>query len=377
MPEGRSIAPRTLKLALCGDVMIGRGVDQMLPHPCDPILYEDYAGSAVEYVALAERVCGPIARPVDVAYPWGDALEELARAQPDARIVNLETAITRSGDAWPGKGIHYRVSPENAAVLSAARIDVCALANNHVLDWGRSGLAETVATLDGLGIRHAGAGRDASEAEAPAVVDLAPRGRLLVFAFASTSSGVPAAWAAAKSRAGVALLPDLSLSSVDRVAQRIAEARREGDCVVASIHWGDNWGFAVSDEERRFARALVERGGVDVVHGHSSHHVKGIEVHRGRPILYGCGDLLDDYEGISGYEEFRGDLGLVYLVTLDAALRELLALEMVPTRVERLRVRRASSAEVEWLASTLSREGQRFGTSVARAAEGHLVLRWG
>jgi poly-gamma-glutamate capsule biosynthesis protein CapA/YwtB (metallophosphatase superfamily) len=72
--------------------------------------------------------------------------------------VNLETALTASEDAWPGKGIHYRTGPENGRALAAAGIDCCALANNHVLDWGYAGLAETLRTLAALGIRHAGAG---------------------------------------------------------------------------------------------------------------------------------------------------------------------------------------------------------------------------
>jgi len=363
-------------VALCGDVMLGRGIDQVLPHPCDPVLYEPCMESAEGYVALAERASGPIARPVPLAGPWGDAFEEMERAAPDVRVVNLETAITRDGSPCPDKSIHYRVSPENAGVLAAARIDVCALANNHVLDWGPGGLVETLAVLDSLGVRHAGAGRDLVEAEAPAAIDLGSRGRVLVYSFALESSGVPPDWAAADGRPGVALLPDLSDSTLDRVGLQIRAARRRpGDRVVISIHWGPNWGFAVSAAERRFAHALVARAGADVVHGHSSHHVRGIEVHRARPILYGCGDFLNDYEGIGGYEGFRGELGLLYFVTLGAS-GALEALEMMPTRIAGLRVRRATGADAEWLAATLGREGEPLGTRVVATVGGRLALRW-
>src|SRR5687768_10922694 len=92
-------------LFLCGDMMTGRGIDQILPQPCAPHLYESYVRSALGYVELAERVSGPIPRPVPFAYIWGDALEVLERMQPDVRIVNLETAVTTSEDAWPRKGI--------------------------------------------------------------------------------------------------------------------------------------------------------------------------------------------------------------------------------------------------------------------------------
>ena len=112
-------ARQTMRLFLCGDVMIGRGIDQVLPHPCSPVLHESYVHSASDYVRLAEEANGPIPRPVAPSYIWGAALDELNRRQPDARIINLETAITRSEDFAP-KGINYRVSPENADCLTAA-----------------------------------------------------------------------------------------------------------------------------------------------------------------------------------------------------------------------------------------------------------------
>src|SRR4051812_11696113 len=96
---------------LGGDVMTGRGVDQILPHPGDPRLREPYIRDARTYVELAERVNGPIPRPVDFAWPWGDALETLDGLAPDARLVNLETSITRGDDVAGGKPVHYRMSP--------------------------------------------------------------------------------------------------------------------------------------------------------------------------------------------------------------------------------------------------------------------------
>jgi poly-gamma-glutamate capsule biosynthesis protein CapA/YwtB (metallophosphatase superfamily) len=143
--------PPALTLFLCGDVMTGRGIDQILPHPGKPRLFEACVHSALGYVQLAEEKNGPIARPVDFAYPWGDALDAWRRAAPDLRIVNLETAVTTSDDAWPGKGIHYRMHPANLPCLAAARIDCCVLANNHVMDWGGQGLKETLCSLRGAG----------------------------------------------------------------------------------------------------------------------------------------------------------------------------------------------------------------------------------
>jgi poly-gamma-glutamate synthesis protein (capsule biosynthesis protein) len=172
-----------MRIFLCGDVMVGRGIDQALPHPCDPAIHESYLHSAIDYLRLAERANGPLTLPLDPSYIWGAALEELDRVRPDARIVNLETSITRSEDFLP-KGINYRGSPENARCLAAAGIDCCTLANNHVLDWGRAGLVDTLATLDALGIRHAGAGRDDAAAARPAVVSFGADNRRLVFSAA-------------------------------------------------------------------------------------------------------------------------------------------------------------------------------------------------
>ena len=180
----------SIKLFLCGDVMTGRGVDQVLPHPNDPTLHESHVQSALDYVRLAEKANGPIARPVRPADIWGEALVAWRRARPDVRIGNLETAVTRSDD-WLDKGINYRMSPQNARCLKAAGFDGCVIANNHVLDWGRRGLPDTLDPLRALDIKSAGAGRDAGEAAAPMVLEVPSKGRVLVFAMAAESSGTP------------------------------------------------------------------------------------------------------------------------------------------------------------------------------------------
>ncbi|MGZ8201227.1 MAG: CapA family protein, partial [Methylosarcina sp.] len=324
---------RTITLFLCGDVMTGRGIDQALPHPVNPQIHEPFMTSAEGYVKLAEKANGPIPKPADFSYIWGDALEEFRSIRPDVRIINLETAVTTSSDFWPGKGIHYRMHPENIPCLTSAGIDCCVLANNHVLDWGYAGLRETLFSLAGANLKTAGAGRNLSEAEAPAIIRTEGKGRVLVFGFGDRSSGIPWLWRARCDRPGVQLVQDLSEDTAVRIAERIADFKRKGDCVVASVHWGGNWGYNISDEQREFAHCLIDRAQVDVVHGHSSHHPMGIEIHRGKPILYGCGDFLNDYEGISGHEEFRSDLSLMYFVTLEVATGKLVGLMMTPMRI--------------------------------------------
>src|SRR5437667_5027909 len=101
-----------------------------------------------------------------------------------------------------------------------------------------------------------------------------------------------------------------------------------------------------------FAHRLIEEG-IAIVHGHSSHHVKAIEVFKGRLILYGCGDLLTDYEGISGYEDFRNDLALMYFVEFDSRRGQLLSVQLVPMRMRRFRLEHVSAADARVLCDLL------------------------
>ena len=365
---------RPIVLFFGGDVMLGRGVDQILPHPSDPVLRESHIRDARDYVELAERASGRIDRPVDFAYPWGDALDELARTAPDARLVNLETSITSSDSFWPGKAVHYRMHPGNVPALRAAGIDVCVLANNHVLDFDRSGLLETLETLRREGLKTAGAGRDREEAERPARLELDSTSAVLVFGVAAANSGVPPEWAAGDQRPGVAWVASLSEWSARALADRIAREKRRGEITVASVHWGSNWGYSVPPDHVAFAHRLIDCG-VDVVHGHSSHHPRPIEVYRGRLVLYGCGDLLDDYEGISGYEEYRGNLKLMYFASLEPS-GALADLRMVPMKPRKLRLTRAGPHDARWLAGTLTRVSASFGVRFETEGDGTLRLRW-
>ena len=207
--------------------MTGRGVDQILPHPSGHQIFEPYVQDAREYVELAESRNGPISTPVTGAYIWGDALAEFERVRPDTRIVNLETSVTVSNDHWRGKGINYRMHPENVECLTAARIDVCGLANNHVLD------------------------------------------------------------------------------------------------------------------------------------------------------LYGCGDFINDYEGIEGHEQYRDDLVLMYFATLSPATGELTALAMTPMEIRNVKLNKTSAADSQWLRETLQRVSAPYGTHVDLMPDGTLALRWG
>jgi poly-gamma-glutamate synthesis protein (capsule biosynthesis protein) len=147
--------------------------------------------------------------------------------------------------------------------------------------------------------------------------------------------------------------------------------------VVVSLHWGGNWGYDVPPTQRKFAHLLIDAAGVDVIHGHSSHHVKGIEVYKDKLILYGCGDFLNDYEGISGREDYRGDLSLMYFATVEPSTGHLVRLRMAPMQIKHFRVNRASREDAAWLRDTLSTEGKRFRTRVELEQDNTLTLWWG
>jgi poly-gamma-glutamate synthesis protein (capsule biosynthesis protein) len=362
----------SIRLFLAGDVMTGRGVDQILVRPSAPELHEPSVTDAREYVRLAEQASGPVPRGVAANYIWGDTLAEWERMAPVARVVNLETSITRSDD-YERKGINYRMHPDNIGCLRAASLDVCILANNHVLDYGRKGLIETLETLHRADIRAVGAGRNRDEATTPVVHALPGGQHLIIGACAHESSGVPDHWAALAEAPGVNLLPDLSDGTAARVAARVARSKSPGDVAVLSIHWGSNWGYDVPPSHIDFAHRLVEAG-IDIVYGHSSHHVRPIEIYRDRLILYGCGDFINDYEGIAGHEKYRDDLVLMFFPSLSPQTGQLLALEMTPLQIRHVRLNRAAPDDARWLWRTVNEISLTLGTKVALTEQG--TLRW-
>jgi len=151
--SGSSRNSDAVTVLLGGDVMLGRGVDQILPHPGEPELREPYLRDARGYVRLAEHANGPIPRPVDWRWPWGEALALLDEAAPAVRLINLETTITADGEFAERKAVCYRMHPDNLPALTALQPDICALANNHILDFGYQGLTDTVAALGAAGIQ--------------------------------------------------------------------------------------------------------------------------------------------------------------------------------------------------------------------------------
>jgi poly-gamma-glutamate synthesis protein (capsule biosynthesis protein) len=326
-----------ITLALAGDVMLGRGVDE----------------------ALRER------RPEEL---WGDTLPLLGAA--DLRVINLECAITTHQNPWrrTPKTFHFRADPSRATgVLRAARIDACSLANNHTLDFEERGLLDTLAHLEAAGIRHAGAGRDEHEAASPTLLPaLEERVALLSF----TDNEPP--FAARPDRSGTNYLPvSLEPDVLRRVEAAVSDAREAGaDVILFSEHWGPNMVVRPSGLFRRFARAVVDRG-VDVYYGHSAHVFQGVEVYRGKPILYDTGDFIDDY---AVDERLRNDQSFLFRVSLEGG--EFRYLELLPVSLGYARTRLAMGEEKEEILLRMECLSAEMDTTFSRR-EGTLVLERG
>jgi poly-gamma-glutamate capsule biosynthesis protein CapA/YwtB (metallophosphatase superfamily) len=321
---------REITLALTGDVMLGRGVNEALD----------------------------ASRPEEV---WGDVLPLLHAA--DLRVINLECAITGHRSPWSRtpKVFHFRADPPAVEVLQAARVDACSLANNHTLDFEERGLLDTLEHLAAAGIRSAGAGRDAEEASRPALLD----GGVALVAF--TDNEPP--FAAGPQRPGTNYLPVSTEPTVlRRVEEAIGSAREAGArTVIFSNHWGPNMVLRPPEVFRRFARAVVDLG-ADVYYGHSAHVFQGLEIYRGKPILYDTGDFVDDY---AVDPDLRNDRSLLFRVSLEGG--NLKRLELFPVVLPYARVELAAGDERSAILDLMQELSAELGTTFERL-EDRLVL---
>jgi poly-gamma-glutamate capsule biosynthesis protein CapA/YwtB (metallophosphatase superfamily) len=321
-------------LALVGDVMLGRGVNAVIPR-----------------------------RPPE--WFWGDVLPVLRAA--DAVFANLECAITTHRRPWgkTPKVFYFRADPAALEVLRAGNIRYVSLANNHVLDYDIPGLLDTLRYLDEAGISHAGAGRNREEAEAPALVEV---GGVRVGVVSATDNEPP--FAAGPEEPGTNYLEiRADPETLGRVEGWVARARQNGaQLVVLSLHWGPNMVLVPPAPFRTFARAVTSRG-VDLLHGHSAHLFQGVERIGNRLVLYDTGDFLDDY---AVDPELRNDWSFVFLVDLDPDARPR-RLRLMPVRLRYARVQLARGEDFEAICERMRTLSAAFGTHLQQTPEG-LVL---
>jgi poly-gamma-glutamate synthesis protein (capsule biosynthesis protein) len=325
---------RPLTLVFAGDVMLGRQVNESLD-------------------------------PGNPARPWGDVLPLMKAG--DLTFVNLECALTERAERWTDgsyKPFYFRADPGAVATLVAAGVDCVSVANNHIADYGLGGLRDTLAVLDRAGIANAGAGLDRWSAREPAQLAVDDF-RVRVVAFAD----YPAEWNAGPTSPGMNYTPvSLAPEEFSEVTHQLALARERADLVVFSIHWGPNMRAWPTPEFRAFAHAVIDAG-ADVFWGHSAHVPQGVEFHRGRPILYDTGDLLDDY---AVDPHLRNDLSALFFVHVRPPVVE--DVEIVPVQITDLQVNLAQGHGRNWFLERFTARCAEFDTVVVPGEPGRLSL---
>jgi poly-gamma-glutamate capsule biosynthesis protein CapA/YwtB (metallophosphatase superfamily) len=188
-------------------------------------------------------------------------------AHADVAMVNLETAITTRGNEAP-KEFHFRTTEDALEALQAAGVDVVTMANNHAVDYGSTGLKDTLAAVRRSPVPVVGIGADAAQAYAAAYLDV--RGvRVAVLGATQVPDWTLATWSASGSRAGVA-----SAATVTRLAAAVRLARARAEVVVVYLHWGTDYTTCPNALQQRTAKALAAAG-ADVVVGSHAHRLQG------------------------------------------------------------------------------------------------------
>lgn len=243
----------------------------------------------------------------EAGFVWGNTLPILQSA--DAVIDNLEAVIAKSGTPWqPEKVFYFKADPKAIEVLKAGNITYVTNANNHAMDYDREALVEMLDHLDKTGIVHSGAGRNLEEAMKPALLSVG----LLKIAVIAWTDNEPS-WKAGDDLPGVHHLR-VNSGSLKILSKQISEAKQAGaDLIIISAHWGPNMVEFPPQAFQDFAKGLIDAG-ADIFYGHSSHVFQGVEVYKGKLIMYDTGDFVDDY---AVDPELRNDMSFIFRVVVD------------------------------------------------------------
>lgn len=285
--------PSHLVLALAGDVMLGRLVNEHLDH-------------------------------VTPQYPWGNLLHFLHSS--DLNLINLENVFTDCEEMVP-KVFNFKAKPKHVQTLKEASIQAVNLANNHSLDYTEKGLLDTLRVLDQNGIVHIGAGPDLQSAKKPAKFDI----KNFKIGILGATDNEPS-WLAGRDHPGTFYL---RVGDAKSIEQEIMALRNEVDLLILSIHWGPNMREVPTRSFVDFAHRLVDLG-VDILHGHSAHIFQGVEVYKNSLILYDCGDFVDDY-AVDDY--LRNDFTFLFVVEI--INRQHWKLYLIPAFISNFQVNRA------------------------------------
>ena len=260
----------------------------------------------------------------------------------DLVVGNLETGITASKKRAEKKGSRnfwFRMDPKYARVLKLNENMFLNIANNHIFDYRKKGMDDTKENLNDVGIRYSGAGNNIEDA----------RG-LVTFEISGISVGIFGCadhydyWAAKRKRGGLELgsvgekppygIYYVDFSSYQDILDYITEVKKEVDLLIMSIHWGYNFDEDVNPKYQKFAKKAFNAG-VDIIYGHSSHHVKCVRWSepKGKVLIYGIGDFINDY---AIDHRYRSDLGMILKVTVEQ--KKVKMVSVIPTKISNRQV---------------------------------------
>ncbi len=289
------------------------------------------------------------------AYPWGNLLPLLLKN--DLNIINLETTLTHSNETVP-KVFNFKATPDKVETLSIANINICNLANNHILDFGISGLQETIDTLNHADIAYVGAGMNVKNAAKPVIIE---HNGLTVGIIGYTDN--EPGWKATDDKPGTNYI---QVGDIATVKQQLDTFKDKVDLVIATIHWGPNMREKPTQAFIDFAHAMINAG-VDIIHGHSAHIFQGIEHYRTGLIMYDTGDFVDDY---AVDPELRNDRSFLFLVTVNKqGIKEV---RLVPTVISNMQVNIATDSDYDWCIKRMQQLSLSFGTHINNDGTVHL-----
>lgn len=243
----------------------------------------------------------------------------------DITFANLECTLSTKGEKLVNKGIWLRAEPKAVEGLKYIDADIVNIANNHILDYNDPAMFETMEMLEKHDIKHIGTGKNIDEARKPAIMEVrnVEVGFLAYTDLYQYGFGIPGTnklryFEAKENIAGVAPL------KYELIREDIQKLRDQVDLVAVSLHWGVEDSHHVPPEQRELAHKMIEDG-ADMILGHHPHVLQGIEIYKGKPIIYSMGNFIFDQNHKANNESM--------IVDMDFQNGKVSRLEVIPLQI--------------------------------------------
>jgi gamma-polyglutamate biosynthesis protein CapA len=238
----------------------------------------------------------------------------------DISFGNLECPITSRGYPILKKGnIIFRAKTAAAEGLKEAGFTIINLANNHVMDYGRDGLTDTIKYLNQVGIKTVGAGINGTDARKPVYINKSG----MTIGFLGYSAFPTEGYFFFEDR------PDVAQVVEKKLAKEVEQARKKCDFLIVSFHWGKEFDFYPGEEQKTIAHLSIDSG-ADIVIGHHPHVLQGLEMYKGKPVFYSLGNFVFDNQIPEGTDQ-------TLIVKLDIKNKRYNGLELTPVKIDNCR----------------------------------------